>query len=74
MTAKWIKPAAMLCLVAILSGCSLFGKKKLEIDGERIDVIKEDASLAPDYAAGELKIVLPAPYTCLLYTSPSPRD
>lgn len=49
-------------LVLLLTGCSLFGKDKLEIDGERIAVMREDSSLAPDYEAGKVKIKLPAPY------------
>ncbi len=46
----------------MLSGCGFFGKEPLNIEGTRIDVIREDASLAPDYAPGEVKIKLPAPY------------
>ena len=41
----------------------LFGKEPLNIDGERIDVIRQNAALAPDFAAGEVRIKLPSPYT-----------
>lgn len=57
------RQALTLGLAMLLTGCGLFGKDKLEIDGERINVIKETADLAPDYAPGEIKIKLPAPYT-----------
>lgn len=50
------------CLMVMLAGCGLFGKDKLQIDGERINVIKEDNDLTPDYTPGEFKIKLPAPY------------
>ena len=50
-------------ITALLSGCGLFGKEPLDIDGERINVIREDANLVPDYEPGEIKIKLPAPYT-----------
>lgn len=54
---------AVLGAVALgMSGCGLFGKEPLNIDGERISVMREDSSLAPDYAPGELKIRLPRPY------------
>lgn len=46
-----------------MSGCGLFGKEPLNIDGERINVISEDTSLAPDYAPGEIKLRLPRPYS-----------
>ncbi|MBS4774204.1 MAG: PQQ-binding-like beta-propeller repeat protein [Proteobacteria bacterium] len=46
-----------------MSGCGLFGKEPLNIDGERINVIREDTSLAPDYAPGEIKLRLPRPYS-----------
>ncbi len=48
------------CLIATaLSGCGLFGKEPLDIDGERISVIRENGNLKPEYAAGELKVRLP---------------
>lgn len=63
MVRNMYRQALTLGLAMLLTGCGLFGKDKLEIDGERINVIKETADLAPDYAPGEIKIKLPAPYT-----------
>lgn len=64
MRTNFFPKAALICsLTFLVSGCGLFGKEPLNIDGERINVIREDASLAPDYAPGEVKIKLPAPYT-----------
>lgn len=63
MVRNMYRQALTLGLAMLLTGCGLFGKDKLEIDGERINVIKETADLAPDYAPGEVKIKLPAPYT-----------
>lgn len=62
MHCKYYRSVAACAIVLLVSGCGLFGKKPLDIDGERIDVIREDTSLAPDYAPGEVKIKLPAPY------------
>ncbi len=62
MHCKYYRSVAACAIVLLVSGCGLFGKKPLDIDGERIDVIREDTSLAPDYAPGEAKIKLPAPY------------
>lgn len=45
--------------VSVLAACSLFGKDPLDIEGERISVIRENRNLQPDYVAGELKIRLP---------------
>ena len=48
------------CLIAtLLGGCGLFGKDPLEIDGERVSVIREDKNLQPDFLAGQMKIKLP---------------
>ena len=48
------------CLVvALLSGCGMFGKDPLEIDGERVSVIRENKNLQPDFVAGQMKIKLP---------------
>lgn len=63
MRIRFYHKAAACALLLLVSGCGLFGKEPLDIDGERISVIREDASLAPDYAPGEVKIKLPAPYT-----------
>ncbi|MBQ8677806.1 MAG: PQQ-binding-like beta-propeller repeat protein [Alphaproteobacteria bacterium] len=46
-------------LTALLTGCGLFSKDPLNIDGERISVIREDKNLQPEYAAGQIKIRLP---------------
>lgn len=62
MARNFCKPALGLALAVMLAGCGLFGKDKLQIDGERINVIKESADLAPDFAPGEVKIKLPQPY------------
>ncbi len=53
-----------LCCLAIsaLSGCGLFGKEPLDIDGDRINVIMENKSLAPDIEVANTKIKLPPPY------------
>lgn len=56
------RQALVSLLVLALAGCGLFGKDKLEIDGQRISILQETTSLAPDYAADEVKIKLPEPY------------
>ena len=51
------------CLVAtILSGCGLFDKDPLDIEGERLSVIREDKNLQPEYMTGQIKIKLPKAY------------
>lgn len=45
----------------LLAGCGLFGKDKLIIDGDRIPVLESNDTIAPDYSAGDIKIVLPDP-------------
>ena len=48
------------CLIAtVLSGCSMFDKDPLDIDGERLSVIREDKNLQPEYTAGQIKVKLP---------------
>ena len=42
-----------------LTACSFFSKDPLNIEGDRISVIREDRNLQPDYAVGEMKIRLP---------------
>ena len=37
----------------------MFGKDPLEIDGERVSVIRENKNLQPDFVAGQMKIKLP---------------
>ena len=56
------KSAVLGVLICSVAGCGLFGKGPLIIDGERINVMREDSSLTPDYAPGEVKIKLPRPY------------
>lgn len=56
---KLITAGAVIC---VLTGCGLFGKDPLTIDGERINVMREDSTLVPDYAPNEVKIRLPRPY------------
>lgn len=51
------------CLLAtVLSGCGMFGKEPLDIDGERLSVIREDKNLQPEYTAGQIKVKLPKSY------------
>ncbi len=51
-----------LCSLCLLSACSMFEAKKLDIDGERVAVLQESKMLAPDFEEGQLKITLPRPY------------
>ena len=46
-------------IILALTACSLFGKDPLNIDGERISVIRENKNLQPDYVSGEVKVRLP---------------
>ena len=46
-------------MASLLSGCGLFKKDPLDIEGERISVIREDKNLKPDFAAGQVKVKLP---------------
>lgn len=62
MSGYFYRNAALLSLVSLLAGCSLFGKEKLNIDGERINVITENADLSPDYDIEKYKLRLPEPY------------
>lgn len=57
---KSLLPAAAL---AVLCSCSTFDEEKITLDGERISVLDGETALQPDYAPGQVKIVLPAPYT-----------
>lgn len=63
MSYKLYSKAVLCSCVLLLSGCGMFGKEALDIEGKRINVLTENATLAPDYARGEIKIKLPAPYT-----------
>lgn len=57
------------CVAAsLLSGCGLFGKDALDIDGERISVIREDKNLQPEFAAGQVKVKLPHALTNTAWT------
>lgn len=48
------------CFVATtLAGCGMFDKAPLDIEGERISVIREDRNLKPDYSAKQVKVRLP---------------
>lgn len=59
MQIKKVSVAVVIC--SVLTGCSLFGKEKLQIDGERIPVLEENNVIAADYMKGDIKIVLPEP-------------
>lgn len=48
-----------LVITSVLAACSLFGKDPLDIEGERVSVIRENKNLQPDYVMGEVKIRLP---------------
>ncbi len=56
-----IKKICFALVCSVLAGCSLFGKEKLQIDGERIPVLEENNVIAADYMKGDIKIVLPEP-------------
>lgn len=62
------KSLAVCGLVIMLSACGLFSKDKVKLDGERIAVLKESATLAPDFEPNEIKIKLPKPYTNTKWT------
>jgi outer membrane protein assembly factor BamB len=62
MSGYFYRNAVLLSLAALLTGCSLFGKEKLNIDGERINVITENVDLSPDYDIEKYKLRLPEPY------------
>ncbi len=62
MTVSILKKTVLCSLVLALSGCGLFSKDKIQLDGERLAVLKENYDLAPDYAPGAYKIKLPKPY------------
>ena len=48
------------CLMAtMLGGCGLFADEPLNIEGERVSVIRENKNLQPEYASGQIKIKLP---------------
>ena len=48
------------CLMATaLSGCGLFDKGPLDVNGERISVIRENRNIKPDYSARQIQVRLP---------------
>lgn len=53
---------ALCGLIMLLSACGLFSKDKVQLDGERVAVLKESKMLAPDVEPNQLKITLPKPY------------
>ena len=55
------KKSAVAAMCLALAGCGMFGKEKLQIDGERIPVLSEREVIAADYTAGDIQIVLPKP-------------
>lgn len=62
MSRSFYKNAVLISMVSLLAGCGLFGKEKLNIDGERINIITENVDLSPDYDIEKYKIRLPEPY------------
>jgi outer membrane protein assembly factor BamB len=48
-------------LAMALSGCSVFEKKKIPLEGERVSVFADRGELEPDKDAQSLAVVLPAP-------------
>jgi len=48
------------CLMATaLSGCGMFDKEPLDVEGTRVSVIRENGNLKPDYASKNVKVRLP---------------
>lgn len=48
------------CLAVVaLTGCGIFDKDPLDIEGERISVVREDKNIKPDSFANKIKIRLP---------------
>ncbi len=62
MSRSFYKNTILISMVSLLAGCGLFGKEKLNIDGERINIITENVDLSPDYDIEKYKIRLPEPY------------
>ncbi len=59
MSLRIVVTAVMLALA--LSGCSIFEKKKIPLEGERISVFSGRGELEPDKDAQSLTVTLPAP-------------
>ena len=48
------------CLaITLLSGCSVFDKAPLDVNGERISVIRENKNIKPDYTARQIQVKIP---------------
>jgi outer membrane protein assembly factor BamB len=52
---------AAIMLALTLSGCSIFEKKKIPLEGERVSVFPGRGELEPDKDVQSLSVVLPAP-------------
>jgi outer membrane protein assembly factor BamB len=59
MSLRIVVTAVMLALA--LSGCSIFEKKKIPLEGERVSVFSGRGELEPDKDAQSLTVTLPAP-------------
>lgn len=55
------KRLLLVSVCVMLTACGLFGKDKINLEGERIPVLDGQTSIQPDYAPEEVKIVLPKP-------------
>ena len=63
MIRKNYQRGVLLAVIAMLGACGMFGKDKVQLDGERVAVLKESKMLAPDFEPNQIKITLPKPYT-----------
>lgn len=63
MNRKNYQRGVLLAVIAMLSACGMFGKDKIQLDGERVAVLKESKMLVPDFEPNQIKITLPKPYT-----------
>lgn len=61
MKRKNYQRSVLLAVVAMLSACGMFGKDKIQLDGERVAVLKESKMLVPDFEPNQIKITLPKP-------------
>ena len=55
------KNIVIIILCLILTGCGLFKKEKLNIEGERIPVLSTREIVTADYSSGDINIILPHP-------------
>lgn len=53
------KKSAVAAMCLALAGCGMFGKEKLQIDGERIPVLSEREVIAADYTAATFRSCCP---------------